>query len=150
MTKALCHPDRKHSAKGLCLQCYNKMSHLRWRSNPENAEKARKRARQWHENNRDRAKERDYKKHITRKYGLEVSTYNRMFEEQEGKCKICGNKGLPGKRLHIDHNHKTGKVRALLCHHCNSGLGQFFEDKALLKAATDYLIFYEELGEWKS
>ena len=58
-------------------------------------------------------------------------------------CKICGCKdGEAGGRhgvLHIDHCHTTGRVRGMLCDRCNTGLGKFRDDPALLRKAADYL-----------
>jgi hypothetical protein len=74
--------------------------------------------------------------HLKRKYGITSKDYDRMFEEQNGKCAICGK---TGKKLHVDHNHKTNKVRKLLCFHCNAGLGHFTENPKFLLRAIEYL-----------
>lgn len=75
------------------------------------------------------------------KYGIEPGTYDRMLTEQGGKCVIC-KATSPGKkeiRFHVDHCHDTGKVRALLCSSCNTGIGQFKHDRKLLIEAIAYL-----------
>lgn len=55
-------------------------------------------------------------------------------------CGICGAVAQDGGRcLHIDHDHMTGKVRAALCHSCNTGIGSFGDDPARLRAAAEYL-----------
>jgi hypothetical protein len=75
-----------------------------------------------------------------KKYGITPNTYNKLFNEQEGCCAICGvhQSELP-YTMCIDHDHITGEVRGLLCFRCNTGLGNF-EDKAeLLERATNYL-----------
>ena len=66
-----------------------------------------------------------------------------MLAEQEGGCAICGE---PPKTsaLHVDHCHDTGRVRGLLCFRCNSALGNFREDPAILTAALDYLAQHRE------
>lgn len=74
-------------------------------------------------------------------YGIPHGTYDRMFAEQLGRCAICGTSD-PGKtrsRFHVDHCHDTGKVRALLCSTCNTGIGQFKHDVNLLQKAIGYL-----------
>ena len=73
-----------------------------------------------------------------RLYGIDVSDYDRMLEEQGGGCYICGKK--PTKRaLDIDHDHKTGKVRGLLCSNHNRGIGLLDDDISLLARAIQYL-----------
>lgn len=70
-----------------------------------------------------------------RKYGLTEETYNIMFDQQSGQCKICKS----DRFLVVDHCHDTGSIRGLLCHHCNSGLGQFRDSEDFLLAAIEYL-----------
>ena len=82
---------------------------------------------------------RDY--HLKRKFGIGLNEYNLLLESQDYGCVICGTK-KPGGRgnFHVDHCHKTGRVRGLLCHHCNVSLGGFRDDPTLLYNAIDYLI----------
>jgi hypothetical protein len=63
-----------------------------------------------------------------------------MYERQNGNCAICNN-NYPV--LNIDHDHETGKVRALLCGECNRGLGFFHDNLELLKKGIDYLETYK-------
>lgn len=72
-------------------------------------------------------------------YGITISEFNKMFDEQEGACAICG---MTGVKLVVDHDHGTGKVRRLLCSGCNHGLGRFRDDPDLLLRAVDYLVTY--------
>jgi hypothetical protein len=69
----------------------------------------------------------------------------RLEELQDHRCAICGvhEDDAPGKKLRFDHNHVTNRPRALLCHHCNCGLGHFRDDPERLRAALRYL---EEYG----
>jgi len=62
-----------------------------------------------------------------------------MFKRQNGACKICGKQNLDGKRLFIDHDHKTKKFRGLLCSRCNLLLGQAKDNIQILYKAADYL-----------
>ncbi len=74
-----------------------------------------------------------------RMYGIDVEDYERMLEEQNGGCYICGDK--PSKRaLDIDHDHKTGKVRGLLCSNHNRALGLLGDDLLLLTKSIEYLV----------
>ncbi len=84
----------------------------------------------------NRPKRRDYETSLM--YGVPRGTYTRMVAEQEGKCAICG-KVPNGRPLGMDHCHATGKVRALLCNHCNSGLGMFSDDPDLMRVGIAYL-----------
>lgn len=76
-------------------------------------------------------------KRLIKRYGLTLTMFALMVLAQEGKCIIC--KQVPIKSLVVDHNHTTGKVRALLCDHCNKGIGLLKENKAILTSAIDYL-----------
>lgn len=80
---------------------------------------------------------------LKRKYGISIGDYNILFLKQDGKCAICGvhQKDLK-KKLSVDHNHGTGKVRGLLCPNCNSAIGMLKDDPLMLKAAIDYLSLY--------
>lgn len=68
--------------------------------------------------------------------------YNQMLESQNYRCAICGDEGNKENRfrkLSIDHDHKTGKVRGLLCSNCNFLLGQAKDDIGILRNAITYL-----------
>jgi len=67
-----------------------------------------------------------------------------MLAAQQGRCAICGDPPDPdgvraASRLHADHDHTTGMVRELLCVRCNSGVGLFRDDPALLRVAAAYI-----------
>lgn len=86
--------------------------------------------------NKEHRKLSERTRHLRIKYGITLEDYNRMFTEQEGRCLICG---VKKEKLHVDHNHLTGKVRSLLCFHCNAGLGHFHENTDLINKAIEYL-----------
>jgi hypothetical protein len=90
--------------------------------------------------------DRAYSKGLMRFYGIDITEFRRMHAEQGGVCAVCGGEEhavdyRTGKhrRLAVDHCHKTGEVRALLCSKCNSALGNLRDDPALLRKAADYL-----------
>ena len=96
----------------------------------------------WNAANADKNMNRELRK----RYGIAFSDYQRMFEAQEGKCGLCSggetridHRTKRVSRLAVDHCHKTGKVRQLLCHSCNNGLGTFKDDPDRLRAAIAYL-----------
>jgi len=66
--------------------------------------------------------------------------YAKLLVEQNNACAICGVSATELKReLSVDHNHETNKIRGLLCHHCNIGLGNFRDSTTLLSVAIEYL-----------
>jgi len=72
-------------------------------------------------------------------YGLTKKKYVLLIEKQSFVCAICFRPNTKGRRLNIDHNHATGKVRGLLCSSCNLGL-HYVEDIIYLRAAKKYLM----------
>ena len=75
---------------------------------------------------------------LKKEYGITLQEYVRLFELQNGVCKMCKNPEIK-KCLAVDHNHKTGKVRGLLCQQCNCMIG-FIENKNLfIKDIQKYL-----------
>ena len=75
---------------------------------------------------------------MKRHYGVGIEAYDYFFNKQNGLCAICGLP--PGKKgFHIDHDHKTGKIRGLLCVCCNLGLGGFRDNPNILQNAIKYL-----------
>lgn len=80
------------------------------------------------------------------KYGITPADYNRLFVKQGGRCAICfkhESEEKHWKRLAIDHDHKSGKVRGLLCVTCNVRIG-VLESGEWLAGAEQYLKFYGE------
>jgi hypothetical protein len=76
-----------------------------------------------------------------KKYGLTIDQFSELEQSQGGLCAICGKAPLwrGRKVLQVDHCHDTGRVRGLLCHYCNSGMGLFRDNPELLEKATAYL-----------
>ncbi len=83
---------------------------------------------------------RDYRtENLRRRYGLSNEEYQEMLDAQQGVCAICGKECRKNLFLSVDHNHRTGAVRGLLCDDCNNGLAKFFDDVTLLQKAIEYL-----------
>jgi len=86
-----------------------------------------------------------YARHdLKRYYGLDIDKYNELFDEQKGLCAICGKPESTVKnnkviKLAVDHCHETMKIRGLLCHNCNHGLGSFKDSSGNLENAIEYL-----------
>jgi hypothetical protein len=72
-------------------------------------------------------------------YGITLDQYEEMVRRQGAKCAICNAVPLAGVSLHIDHSHRTGRIRGLLCRECNHGLGKFRDRIDLLLRAKRYL-----------
>jgi hypothetical protein len=76
---------------------------------------------------------------LKRMFGMSLEDYEQRATKQNNVCAICQKQCKSGKRLAVDHNHKTGKIRDLLCGNCNGGLGKFQDDPELLEKAAEYL-----------
>lgn len=112
--------DSRWYYDGWCRSCYDK--DLRTR-NPEYQERQRKNSREWHERNKESQKGKGWEYHLKRSYGLTSKDYFDMLESQGGGCKLCGRLPNGKNKMPVDHNHKTGKVRGILCTPCNRALG---------------------------
>lgn len=75
---------------------------------------------------------------LRKKYKITVEEYERMLVAQNGVCAIC-EKQPSKRRLHVDHCHKTGRVRGLLCSNCNTAIGKLNDDPALMLKAASYV-----------
>jgi hypothetical protein len=87
---------------------------------------------------------------LKRRYSISIERVDEMLKEQGGVCPICKTPLISplihpddeegGTRAVVDHSHRDGHVRGILCSACNTGMGQFNDDPALLKAAYYYLV----------
>ena len=129
----------------------------KWRS--ENREKAREISRRSNEKRKAenpelvRAYQLSYReknremlgdKERQRRFGITRQEYAEMFHRQNGVCAICSQPETATrlgkvKALSVDHNHKTGSVRGLLCSDCNTGIGKLKEDRNIFLSAIQYL-----------
>jgi len=114
----------------------NEDQRRRYRDDPEVAQRSRDATRRWRERNKERRAEYARKYLLDRKYGLTTEDWDRMWAAQKGRCGICGCKmkrgvtsRVPGAAV-VDHCHKNGEVRQLLCTNCNKTLG-LIENHAL-------------------
>jgi len=91
---------------------------------------------------REACKERKAKAHAARVekvYGLQRGQYETLYEAQGGRCYICQRATGKTRRLSVDHDHKTGYVRGLLCRPCNSMLGHIRDDTLIARRIAWYL-----------
>jgi hypothetical protein len=86
-----------------------------------------------------RANYEKYRNRELRKYGMTHQDYEMMLAAQDHCCRLCSTPAPDDGVLCVDHDHETGKVRALLCRRCNKALGGFRDDPQLLVNAARYL-----------
>jgi hypothetical protein len=130
---------KKSGLASHCIECQKK-----WIS--ANREKINARQRKYsaiwyHENKPNKPKKplEQRRQSILKKYGLTVVEYDEMLRKQNGVCAICGGTNSDGKGLFIDHDHKTGRIRGLLCNDCNLGIGRLKDSVGILTKAIGYL-----------
>lgn len=93
------------------------------------------RASEWNKKNPLKRRVNSHRNKMKTQYGITPEDLVRMTAEQGGKCLLCELK----RKLVVDHCHKTGKVRGLLCRQCNSGIGQLQESEIILRRAIEYV-----------
>lgn len=111
---------------GSCRICRKEYQH---RYNATDAQKVA--VKKWSGANKERIKDSEYR----RTYGITLDDYKIMVSQQEGRCRIC----TEYKSLVVDHCHRTGIVRGLLCSQCNRAMGLFQDDPIRLSSAVSYL-----------
>lgn len=125
--------DRKDGHAGYCKACH-KISHAKYYK--ANAEHVKAKASEFKKNNPDKYKTYTKINHLRTTYGITPEDLVTLQTEQNHRCKCCG---VQSNKLHIDHCHKTGKIRGLLCQKCNMGIGLFNDNPELLIKASNYL-----------
>lgn len=78
-------------------------------------------------------------RHIKKTYGITLSDFESMLNQQGGGCAICGSPDHGGKNWHVDHDHETGVVRGILCGGCNTALGGMKDNPDICISAAKYL-----------
>lgn len=85
--------------------------------------------------------------YLRRLYGLTKSDYDVMLMRQDGRCAICRRPpSVQIRRLGVDHDHRTGRIRGLLCSGCNVGIAGLREDPEVFAAALRYLELHRSAG----
>lgn len=107
-------------------------------------EKINKQVAEYRRNNPEKAKNTHWKGRIKRLYGITEEEYNNLLQKQNNTCAICNKVEISKyegilRKLSVDHDHITGKVRGLLCDNCNRGIGHLQEDVDILKQAIKYV-----------
>jgi hypothetical protein len=84
-------------------------------------------------------REEQYAYELGRHYGITLQEYKELLELQNNMCATCGGHNRNGTRLCVDHDHKTGRIRGLLCRRCNTLLGLCNDSKEILLSLIAYL-----------
>lgn len=95
--------------------------------------------RAWAKENPERTLAYARKHYLKKKYGITLEEFDALLEAQGGVCAICDGGPRPWPNLVVDHDHSTGRIRGLLCHPCNAGLGQFNDNPERLARALEYM-----------
>jgi len=141
-----CRPD--------CKVCNLAAKAARHAANPE---PGRERAKRWNQENPERYMARmdayrksgkkkvaDRKSHLKRTFGITPEDYDLMLAEQGGGCAICERPPRDDIALHVDHDHRTGLIRGLLCFRCNNAVGDLDNDPEVASALAGYLVAFQE------
>jgi len=131
--KSSTRSDGSHPYSSECKKCHNTQNKERSKRQP-NAYRERRKNYLASEKGRVQSAKR-WAKYVGSKLNLTEEEYRALLAEQGGLCAICRER--PAKA--IDHDHKTLKVRGLLCTQCNMGIGLLGENESLLKRAIHYL-----------
>lgn len=115
----------------------------RWES--ANAERTRENKARWYQEHKEQHAALVRNRRLIVSYGITIDTYAEMLAEQDAKCAACGSTDTGSKHavFHVDHDHATGKVRALLCAGCNVALGAIHDDVSRMLALVEYLRRHE-------
>jgi len=93
----------------------------------------------WAANNPEKRKQSCRAHSLKSNFGITIDQWEALFDSQSRVCAICGCAETVGNGWHTDHCHKTQKIRAILCHLCNTGLGKFKDEPKLLRKAAEYV-----------
>lgn len=107
----------------------------------------RARDRERYKNSNGAGKDRVFDQSLRRLYGITLAQYDEILAKQGHLCALCGERPDSDRRMHVDHDHATGKIRAVLCHHCNLMLGNAKDSVNRLRQAIAYLERHVGEGE---
>lgn len=131
------HRRRAFAGHGLCKPCYM----AKWsREHPDANSGA-----GWRRRNPDRARQQVRRQHLKQQFGLTIEQYETMWRAQGGRCAnpncdaTAAIDAADRKMLQVDHCHRTGKIRGLLCQNCNTALGHVDDDPRALLGLIEYL-----------
>ncbi len=123
-----------------------KRAYMKWWRNKNRASYNKKRL-EWTWKNRQKRSLQSRTSYLKVRFNLSIDDFNKLLSSQKRKCKICkikfkfswDSKARVRMDCFVDHDHKTNKVRGILCMNCNTGLGHFKDNKNLLQETIKYL-----------
>ena len=130
-------PRVRDGKQAKCKTCHKKATEKYRKNNPEIYRKAS--LKNWHSLDMEKRQARWIKR-----YGITTKDYKQLLEKQNGVCQICKKTCSSRQFLSVDHCHKTGTVRGLLCVKCNTALGMLDDNVEYFTAAINYLKNSEE------
>lgn len=128
------HPGSKRYVSGACAACAV-AAQKRWAL--KNKAKVRANQRAWRERNKA-AHQRMVRKGHYEKAGIDPTLAEAARAAHDGKCECCGS-GNRGRGWCVDHDHSTGRIRGILCHQCNTAIGQLGDTLESVLRAVKYL-----------
>ena len=158
MNRKKCSDETKKKISDSLLKFYNNNAGVKFGKTKEehniyykkwrelNRDDYNKKRLDWANKDRERRTKQARKSHLKTTFNITLDDYDLMVKNQNGLGLICHKKPKKIKYknkknpdFHIDHDHKTGKIRGLLCYNCNIGLGKFNDDIEIMKSAINYL-----------
>ena len=136
------HRDR-HQADGHTTACKSCRSRQAAAWNKAHPDRARASVKAWRARHPEKAKQRGRRTNVE-SYGITMADYEDMLAAQGNACAICET-SFGDATPHVDHNHESGRVRALLCLHCNTGIGHLKDSAILLQRAAEYITVHDHL-----
>jgi len=127
--------SRRDGLQTYCRSCHNKMQREKYNSDP--SEKLKRQLRERKRKSINPLAKKDSE--LRRLYGITINEYLTMLSKQGEFCKNCKQECKTKLSLSVDHDHKSGKIRGLLCNRCNRAIGMFEDNKELLRLAANYL-----------
>lgn len=118
---------------------HNRQLQYYYKHREERKEYNRERGRKYYHNHKKERTKANRNNVLKRTFGITLSDYYKMVSHRGNTCDICHNPPSGRGGLHVDHCHKTGRIRGLLCSKCNQGLGLFSDNLSLLNKAIWYL-----------
>lgn len=141
-------PEYAEKRKQYRLANYERVREQERRSKEKRREKDREQSREYMRRKRreepELMREKNRQAHYRAKYKMSVEEGEVMFKAQGSACAICRTQDNNGRRWHTDHCHTSGRVRGILCNHCNLMLGHARDNPTTLIAAAKYLCNSEE------